>query len=138
MKLQDEIIKRVRNLTVQQQEKILKILEKWQKGRQRECQRLKTNTAVDLLVGEKLIQTRTIDISASGMYIKANEKFEINKSVRVVFNVPGHGKPFKLQGVIVRADDHGIAIKFENITPYFQEILDDVIWGNDNPEDKPL
>lgn len=137
MKLQDEIIKRVRNLTVQQQEKILKILETWQKGRQREYQRLKTRSDVDVLVGDKLIQTRTIDISASGIYIKANERFEINKSVRIVFSVPGHTKPFKLQGIIVRVEAKGMAIKFENATPYFQKILDDVIWGKDEPENKP-
>ncbi len=138
MKLQDEIIKRVRNLTDRQQEKILKILTIWQKGKQRECRRLKTNAHADVLLGDKLIQTRTADISASGIYIKACKKFEINKSVRIVFSVPGHNKPFKLQGTIVRVEANGTAIKFENITPYFLKILDDLIWGNDRSDDKSL
>jgi PilZ domain len=138
MKLQEEIIKRVRNLTDQQQEKILKILTIWQKGKQRDYQRLKTNADVDVLVGDRLIQTRTNDISASGIYIKASEKFELNRSVRIVFSIPGHNKPFKLQGIIIRVDVNGIAIKFENITPYFMNILDDVIWDRGNTEDKSL
>jgi len=138
MKFQDEIIKRVRNLTERQQEKILKILTVWQKGKQRNYPRLKTNADVDVLVGDKLIQTRTADISASGIYIKAQERFEINRSVRIVFSVPGQNKPLKLQGTIVRVEANGMAIKFENITPYFMKILDDMIWDNGEPEDKPL
>jgi|JFJP01.1.fsa_nt_gi hypothetical protein len=138
MNLQDEIIKRIHNLTDQQQEKILKILTIWQKGKQRDYQRLKTSTDVGILVGDKLIQTRTIDVSASGIYIKAYKKFEVNRSLRVVFSVPGHKKPFKLQGTIVRVETDGMAIKFENITPYFQKILDDVIWEKGEPENTPL
>jgi hypothetical protein len=48
--------------------------------------------------------------------------------------VPGSPKPFKHQGSIARVEETGIAIQFENITPYFKEILDDVIWENKDPE----
>lgn len=133
MKFQDEIIKRVRNLTQEQQEEILKILKSWQAGKQREYQRLQAKANVDVLVEDRVIQTRTMDISASGLFINVSGKFEANKSVRVVFTVPGYHKPFKLQGSIVRVEENGIAIKFDNITPYFKKILDDVIWENNDP-----
>lgn len=132
MKLQDEIIKRVRNLTKEQQKEMLEILETWQSGKQREYQRLPAKSDIDVVVGDRIIKTQTSDISASGLFINVCGKFETRKSVRVVFTVPGYNKPFKLQGSIVRVEENGIAIKFENITPYFKKILDDVIWENEN------
>jgi hypothetical protein len=134
MKLQDEIIKRVRNLTREQQEEILEILKSWQTGKQREYQRLETKADIDVVVGDRVIRTQTADISAGGLFIQASGKFEPHKSVRLVFTVPGSPKPFKLQGSIARVEETGIAIQFENITPYFKEILDGVIWENKDPE----
>lgn len=135
MKMLDEIIKRVRNLTQDQQKEILDTLKTWQAGKQREHQRLKTRVDIDVVVGDRVIQTDAKDISAGGIFINTSGKFETNKSVRVVFSVPGYDKPFKLQGMIVRVEQNGLAIKFENITPYFKKILDDVIWENKNSDD---
>jgi len=126
----DEIIKRVRNLTHDQQKEILEILNTWQVGKQREYQRLKAKSEIDVVVDNKVIQTDTCDISASGLYINTTGKFETDKNVRIVFSVPGVDKSFKLQGTIVRVEENGIAIEFENITPYFKGILDTIIWEN--------
>ncbi len=135
MKMLDEIIKRVRNITQDQQKEILEILKTWQAGKQRDFQRMETKVVIDVVVGDRVIQTDARDISASGIFINTSGKFETNKSVRVVFSVPGYDKPFKLQGMIVRVEKHGLAIKFENITPYFKKVLDDVIWENKNSDD---
>jgi len=132
MKMLDEIIKRVRNLTHDQQEEILETLQTWQTGKQREYQRLNTRADIDVVVGDRVIQTDIKDISAGGIFINTSGKFENNKSVRVVFSIPGYDKPLKLEGVIVRVEQNGLAIQFENITPYFKKILDDVIWKNNN------
>ncbi|MBT3175784.1 MAG: PilZ domain-containing protein [Desulfobacula sp.] len=128
----DEIIKRIRNLNHDQQKEILKILDTWQVGKQREFQRLKAKSDIDVVVGNRVIQTDTSDISASGLYINTSGKFETNKIVRIVFSVPGVEKSFKLQGTIVRVEESGIAIEFENLTPYFKGILDNVIWESNN------
>lgn len=130
MKLLEDIVKRVKNLNEDQQKEILKILEEMQKGRQREYQRIETRAEIDVVVGDRVIQTNAKDLCAGGIFINASGKFEINKSVRIVFSVSGHDKPFKLQGKIVRVEKTGVAICFENITPYFKKILDDVIWKN--------
>ncbi len=135
MKMLDEIIKRVRNLTHDQQKEMLEILKGLQAGKQRDYPRLEAKTDIDVVVGDRVIQTDARDISASGIYINTSGKFEINKSVRVVFSVPGIDKPFKLQGMIVRVEQDGLAIKFKNITPYFKKILDDIIWESNNPDD---
>jgi hypothetical protein len=135
MKLLDEIIKRVRNLTEEQQQEILEVLKTLQAGRQREYQRLKTRADIDVVAGDRLIRTQTKDISASGLFIPVSGKFEPHKSVRVVFTVPGYPKPFKLEGSIARVEETGIAIRFQNITPYFKELLDDVIWKTHDPQE---
>jgi len=132
MKMLDEIIKRVHNLTQDQQKEILGTLRTLQAGKRREFRRLKIKADIDVVVGDRVIQTDIGDISANGVFINASGKFEINKSVRVVFSVSGVGRPFKLEGSIVRVAETGIAIKFENTTPYFKEILNNVIWGNKN------
>ena len=128
----DEIIKRVRNLTQDQQRKTLEFLKTLQTGKQREYQRLKAKSNIDVVIGDRIIQTDTSDISASGIYINAAGKFETNKEVRIVFTIPGIDKSFKLKGIIVRVEESGIAIHFENITPYFKEILDTIIWEKNN------
>lgn len=132
----DEIINRVRNLTQDQQKEILEILKTWQIGKQREYQRLKAKSDIDVELGNRVIQTDTSDISASGIYINTEGKFETDKTVRIVFSIPGIDKSFKLKGIIVRVEKSGVAIQFENITPYFRKILDNIIWesnkqGND-------
>ncbi len=135
MKTEEEIIKRVRNLTEEQQNEVLEMLRTWQAGKQRKYQRLESKTNIDVVIGDRLIQSDSRDISASGIFINTSGKFETDKAVRIVFSIPGVEKPFKLQGSVVRAEATGVAIKFENITPYFKKILDDVIWANTEKEE---
>ena len=135
MKLLDEISKRVRNLNLDQQEEILDILKNWQIGKQRDYPRLDTKVNIDIVVGDRVIQTNTKDISAGGIFISTSGKFKANEKVRVVFTVPEIEKPFKLEGMIVRVEQDGMAIKFENITPYFKKFLDGTIWKNKKTDD---
>lgn len=130
----DEIINRVRNLTQDQQKEILEILKTWQVGKQREYQRLKAKSDIDVVVGNQVIQTDTSDISASGIFINTEGKFETDKTVRIVFSIPGIDKSFKLKGMIVRVEKSGVAIQFENITPYFRKVLDNIIWESKKQE----
>ncbi len=133
MNMTDEIIKRVNNLTLDQQKKVLENLHSLQQGKKRKSQRLKAKSDIDVVIGERVIQTDTRDISASGVYVNATGKFDMGTIVRLLFLVPGHNTPFKLQGEITRTEKNGMAIKFENITPYFNKILDDAIWKNIDP-----
>jgi len=130
MEIIDEIIKRARNLNLDQQEEILAILKSWQTGRQRDYPRLDTKVGIDVAIGDRVIQTVAKDISASGIFINASGKAEVNEKVRVVFSVPGVDQPFKLRGIIVRVEQDGIAIKFDESTSYFKKCLNDFIWEN--------
>ncbi len=138
MKIQDEIIKKVKRLSPDKQEELLDILNGWQQGDEREFKRLNTRTDIDVASANRVVQTNMRDISASGIYINTSGKFEISEFVRVVFSIPGFDKPLKLQGKIVRVEQHGMAIIFEQITPYFKTILDDAIWKNQSEDKKSL
>ncbi len=135
MKIIDEIIKRAKGLSSEKQEKLLDILEEWEQGKEREFKRLATRAEVDVAGANRVIQTDIRDISASGIYINTPDKFETDESVRLVFSVPGRDKPFKLRGKIVRVEQYGMAIEFEDLTPYSKMLMDEVIW-KDQPEDE--
>ncbi|WP_457553251.1 PilZ domain-containing protein [Desulfobacula sp.] len=128
----DEIIKRVRNLNHDQQKEMLGILNDWQVGKQREYQRLKARANIDVEFDDRVIQTDAGDISASGIFIKTSGKFEPDTILRMVFSIPGIDKSYKLQGTVVRVEENGFAVNFENITPYFKKLLDTAIWESNN------
>lgn len=130
----DEIIKRVKNLTSEQQDEILETLKTWQRGRQREFQRLTVKSGVDMALDSRIVQTTSRDISAGGIFINTSGKFDVDQNVTVVFTIPGYDKPFKLKGRIVRVEKSGLAIEFQDITSYFKTILDDVIWNSQSED----
>ena len=128
MKMLDEIINRVRKLTFDQQKQVLQNLQSMQEGEKRRYQRLSTGVDVDAVIGDRVVQSSTRDLSASGVYIRTTEKFESDRDAKVVFAIPGHDTPFKLKGKIARTEQQGIVIKFEAQNPYLNRILDDAIW----------
>ena len=128
MKILDEIINRVHQLTFDQQKQVLQNLQSLQEGEKRRYQRLSTGVDVDAVIGDRVVQSSTRDLSASGVYIRTTEKFESDRGAKVVFAIPGHDTPFKLEGKIARTGQQGIVIKFEAQNPYLNRILDDAIW----------
>jgi hypothetical protein len=124
----DEIIKRVHNLTPEQQKDVLEYLNSMQASFKRGYPRMETTIEIDAVVGDKLIKSDVRDISGSGMFINTKWEIDIGKDVRVAFSLPGQDRPFKLQGKITRVEQSGIAIQFKEVSPYFQKILDGLIW----------
>ncbi len=124
----NEIIKRVHNLTVPQQKELLDYLDSLQNYSLRGYPRKKAAVAVDAVVGNRVLQTHSIDISASGIYIQASGKFQVDADARVLFSIPGAKTPFKFGGKIIRVDQEGISIKFEGLNAYMKETLDKLIW----------
>ena len=127
--LLDEIIKRIHNLTLEQQKEVMEYLEAMQQGQKRGYSRLSARLKIDAVIDDdNLIQSDIRDISAIGVFINTGLKFELGKSVRVVVSIPGQEKPFKLNGEITRIEEGGIGIKFKKGSPYFEKVLDDAIW----------
>lgn len=125
----NEIVKRIRNLSIDQQRDVLSFLESFYGDENRGCARRKVNLDIDATAGDKIIQANTEDISASGVYINVTGRFNLGQKATVVFRVPGQNTPFKIKGELVRVESSGIAIEFKDINPYFKKILDDAIWA---------
>lgn len=128
MKMSDEIIKMVHNLTYDQQKKVWMDLQSLQEGEKRRYQRRMINADIDAVVGDRIIQSDTRDISASGVYIRTTQNLEPGKGAQVVFMIPNHKTPLKLKGKLIRTEASGIVIKFKDQSPYSNRILDEVIW----------
>ncbi len=124
----EEINERVKELPDKLQDVLLKIIKSWQTGKQREFQRFDTPREIDVLIGDRVLQTNMKNISASGVFIKTSKLVDVKKNVKVVFSLSGAEKPFKLEGTVVRSDKNGLAVEFKKVTSYFKCILDDVIW----------
>lgn len=134
----DEITKRVDNLSTEQQNKMLSILKSWESESHREYQRLSAQINIDVAIGNRVIQSSTENVSASGIFLRTSGKFSQDEKVRVVFSVSGSDKPFKLEGKVVRVEKEGLAIQFEKITPYFKKMLDAVIWNKNQMNEEFL
>jgi hypothetical protein len=124
----EEINKRVKDLPDKLQDVLLKIVKSWQTGKQRDYQRFDTPMEIDVLIGDRVLQTNMKNISASGVFIKTSKVIDVKKDVKVVFSLSGAEKPFKLEGSVVRSDKNGLAVEFKKVTSYFKCILDDAIW----------
>lgn len=124
----EEINRRVKNLPEDLQEELLTILKSWQTGKERTYPRLDTLMEIDVLVGDRVIQTNMKNISATGVLVSTRNPVKTKETVKVVFRLAGDAKPLKLEGTVVRSDENGLAVEFEKITPYFKEILDEAIW----------
>ncbi|ACN17005.1 hypothetical protein HRM2_39470 [Desulforapulum autotrophicum HRM2] len=96
MNISDEIIKRVHNLTLDQQKDLLDHLKDLQKGQQREYPRLPDKMNIDAVVDDKVIQSYTRDISACGVYINTAGTVEMGKDAMVVFTIPDADITLKL------------------------------------------
>ena len=60
-----------------------------------------------------IIKGKTKNISASGIYISAEDKLEIGQELRL--NLPFKGKTVKILGRIVWSNDEGFGLKFKKI-----------------------
>nr|WP_319392711.1 PilZ domain-containing protein [uncultured Desulfobacter sp.] len=94
----------------------------------REFKRKSVAFEIDILVGDRLIKTNMKNISAGGVLLKTKESIEKDKKAKMVFSIPGVEKPFKLEGRVVRSTESGIAIKFDEVSPDFQSLLNEKIW----------
>ncbi len=128
VKLMDQVKKKIRKLHPEQLKELIHILDTWDKGELREFKRLRTRIPIDVVVDDRYMQAGSEDISAGGVFINVSGRFEVDADARLVFSFPGQDRPFKLKGRIVRVEEEGIAIEFDKISPYFKNILDEVIW----------
>lgn len=78
-----------------------------------------------------MVQTTTLNISASGVYAYTRRCFEPGQKVSMVLNLKGPAHPLKLTGEIVRVDESGIGIEFKDVNVYLKHFIDSLLKEKD-------
>jgi len=123
--LLDEIISEVRFLTEEQQKDVLAYIGNIKEPRS--YPRVNKSIEMDILIGDRVIQSNTKNLSASGVFIKSRMNPDIGVPAKIVFSLPGQSRPFKLTGTVARTDSGGIGLYFSEMTPYAREHLDNLL-----------
>lgn len=124
----DQITEKARALTEKQQEDVLRFIQSLYEPREyaRSSQRLE----IDSVVGDRVIQSDTRDISAGGAFVNTNATLALGSEAMVVFSIPGQNRPFKLHSKVVRTEKEGVGIQFNKMSVYSRRVLDDVLSGS--------
>ena len=124
----EDIINQIRNIPVERLPELYDLLQGFLQGQKRDYARKQLSGEVDLVIQDRVYKQHLENISASGVFVKMKGKFEPGTKVRFVLDLPETKNTLKLTGHITRVADDGIAIQFDNTTPYFQSMLNDTIW----------
>lgn len=124
----DKITEKARTLTKKQQENVLRYIQSLYDPR--EYNRSSQKVEIDAVIGDRVIQSDTRDISAGGAFVNTNAILELGSAARVVFSIPGQSRPFKLQSKVVRTEEEGVAFQFNKMANYSRQILAEVLSGS--------
>jgi Tfp pilus assembly protein PilZ len=127
----NEIVDRLLELILQLDEEekleLLNELESGKRKRERTAVRKPCAIAVYFATDEKIFKSEVRDISKAGVFIKNVGSFCVGQEILMTFSFPGFGESFNFKGTIVRGDHEGIGVKFEDLTPEQEKILDAIV-----------
>ncbi len=109
----DQLIERIKNMSLEQQAKLLKELDEGTNRELRQHDRKTFLMTVDYTVADRYYRDFIQDMSYSGVFIKTSQTFSLGQTVSMSFMSPDHQKPFKIMGEIVRVTSDGIGVKFK-------------------------
>jgi type IV pilus assembly protein PilZ len=80
---------------------------------------------------QEFLSAYTVNVSGGGIYIKTKEPLPLNQVVHLRFTLPGIGRVFNLQGLVVWTNPHpsrssfpsGMGIKFMNLDPEGKKLI---------------
>ena len=64
-----------------------------------------------------------LDISIGGVFIETDSRFTIGQKIVLNFMLPGHSKPFKINGTISWGSPRGFGVKFDEIPAFQSQML---------------
>ena len=67
------------------------------------------------------------NISRSGLFIETQKPFVVGDEMIMTFRLDGYDKPLKIKGIIAHATPIGVGVKFKNVSPYIEEMMDIII-----------
>lgn len=107
-----QLIERIKNMSLDQQVQLLKVLEKSCKKELRQSYRKYFFMIIDYNVEGQYFRDFIQDISEGGVFIETYHKFSVGQTILMSFMSPEFLKPFKISGEIVHVHPHGFGVKF--------------------------
>lgn len=126
-KFSDHIFKLVIDLTEEQQEVLLKQLERTahpaSKDDRRKSSRKPCLMPVNYSVGGRPFQGYILDISVYGAFIETSDYFFSGQEIIMTFSVPHYQKPLSITGEIAWSSQSGMGIKFNQLTSHQHQMI---------------
>jgi Tfp pilus assembly protein PilZ len=101
--------------------------EQKQFARLREFPRVPCNFTLDLAADGRAINCFARDISAGGIFVESCEPFSMQQPVSICLSLDDEHLALKLKGRVVRLEHEGIGIKYESLTTYQKQIMNNLI-----------
>ena len=103
----------IMELPVEQQLKLLKVLDSWQDQGVRKYPRKRWVIPVDLEIKDQTFKKFIKDVSKGGVFIETQKPFSVGQEIRLHIQLPNKSKPFEIVGEIIRSNPQGIGVKFK-------------------------
>ncbi len=110
----DRLMDVIKKLSESQQKYLLETVQKWVKDH-REYPRKSCQADVIYSDNHRLAQGVILNISAGGLYLQPDSPFAVGQDVILSFEHPFAEKQVKANGKIVRSDQRGIGVKFDEV-----------------------
>lgn len=109
-----QLIKIINKLSIGQQEYLLEMVQDWIKDKRNFPRK---DCIADIVYSDntRLAQGMIVNISAGGLYLQPDSPFTIGQNIILSFEHPFSNQQMKVNGKIVRSDEKGIGVKFDQI-----------------------
>ncbi len=118
-KLFDAILK----LNQEQQTQVMIYIKELLAENKRISVRKECNIPISYATQDRIYSDNIADISKSGLFIETKRPFNDGEEIMLSFNMHGYDRPFKIKGNIVRSNQQGIGVEFNEVNPYIAEML---------------
>jgi len=86
---------------------------------------------VNCKVEDRSFKSYIVDISAVGVFIESNDRFPSGQKITMALTLPNHHEALQLKGRIARSGSKGIGVKFYDLTPAQEALIQKHIEDND-------
>ena len=118
-KLFDAILK----LSQEQQTQVMIYMEELLAENKRISVRKECKIPISYAAQNRIYSDNVADISNSGLFIETKGPLTVGEEIVLSFNMHGYDRPFKIKGNIVRSNQQGIGVEFNEVNPYIAEML---------------
>jgi len=74
-------------------------------------------------IEDRSFKSYIIDISSVGAFIESNDRFPIGQKITIALKLPNYHETMQLKGRIARSGSRGIGVKFYDLTPVQQDLI---------------